>query len=419
MLEILRHRGFRNLWLGQAISQFGDACYYVVFMFMVQKLTNDPVMVGLVGAVETLPFLFFSAYGGVLADRLDRRQIMLLSDMVSGAILVAFGFLVFATDTNVPLWTVFATAFLTSSVRAFFLPAKNAAIPSLVPEADIVKANSLSYMTQSWMPMIGLALSAGVLAQLYAISPSSFFVGAIAINAGSFFFSAYYIRLLPTLTVQREGEAHPWTDLKEGIRYIGQRGTLKTLMFLSVFMSLSIAPFFVVYVETNKVRFGNLPQNLAWCEFTFFVGLIIGGLMVGKSNIRRPGLGYVWGLTVTGLAVALMAFSQNFYLFCTLNVLCGIAVPFADIPMSSYLQVTVENEFRGRVNSALTMMRMGITPLGLGLAGLMIKAAGLVGAFLIMGLGMVAVALAGLLSKDFRRAEMPAAQEPQAAAQVA
>lgn len=409
MIEILRHRGFRNLWLGQAISQLGDAFYYVVFMFMVKKLTGDALMVGLVGAVETLPFLFFSAYGGVLADRIDRRKIMLYSDVVSGMVLLAFCAMVFVYGNAIPLWTVFATAFLTSAVRSLFLPAKNAAIPNLIPEDKLIQANSLSYMTQSWMPMIGLALSAGVLSQLYAVSEKWFFVIAIFVNASSFFFSAFYIAKLPSIVAKREEavQPHPWTDLKEGVRYIGRHGALKALMILSVFMSLTISPFFVVYIEANDRRFGGLPQNLALCEFTFFVGLIIGGYLVAKTNIRRPGLGYIWGLSVTGISVALMAWSYNFNVFCALNIVAGIAVPFADIPIASYLQLTVEDSFRGRVNSALTMMRMGITPLGLGLAGLMVKGLGLIGAFLLMGIGMLVVALAGLMSAPFRLSVMP------------
>lgn len=409
MLQVLRHRAFKNLWLGQAISQLGDAFYYVVFMFMVKKLTGSAAMVGLVGAVETLPFLLFSAYGGVLADRIDRRRIMLASDVLSGIVLVAFALAAFVFGRQLPVVLLVLAAFLMSSVRAFFLPAKNAAIPSVVPPDEIVQANSLSYMTQSWMPMIGLALSASVLGVLYGISEKWFFVAAIAVNAGSFFASAYYIKRLPELIPDREHpeERHPWEDFKQGIAYIKQRDTLRVLLILSVFMSLMISPFFVVFVEANDAWFGGKPQTLTWCEFTFFAGLIVGGLLVAKFNVRRPGLGYVWALAITGGSVAMMALSQNFWFFCLCNVIAGLAIPFCDIPINSYLQLTVDDAYRGRVNSALTMMRMGITPLGLGLAGGLVKSIGLVSMFAIMGLGMVLVALSGLASPAFRTSRMP------------
>ena len=409
MLQVLRHRAFKNLWLGQAISQFGDAFYYVVFMFMVKKLTNDAAMVGLVGAVETLPFLFFSAYGGVLADRMDRRKIMLWSDILSGLLLLAFAYIAFSFGRGIPISVIVITAFLLSSVRAFFLPAKNAAIPSVVPQEDIVRANAFSYMTQSWMPLIGLALSASVLAALYELSESWFFVLAILVNAASFLGSAIFIKRLPSLVPERNEseERHPWSDFKLGVQYIRRRAELSALMILSVFMSLMISPFFVVFVEANDTWFGGKPATLAWCEFSFFAGLIFGGLLVGKFNVRKPGLGYVWALAITVATVAMMAFSQNVYLFCLWNVIAGLAIPFADIPTSSFLQVTVDDSYRGRVNSALTMMRMGITPLGLGLSGSLLKEVGLVNMFLIMGIGMILVALCGLASKAFRTTQMP------------
>lgn len=413
MLKVLKNRAFRDLWLGQAISQMGDSFYYVVFMFMIDSLTGNPAMVGFVGVAETLPFLLFSAYGGVLADRFDRRMIMLVSDVLSGLFLLTFAALALMYGKDLPVWTLFAAALLTSSVRSVFLPAKSAAIPALVKPEEIVPANSLSYMTQSWMPMIGLFLSASILGVLYAHSAKWFFVAAISVNALSFFVSASYIRRLPRVVPDRDSvsESHPWSDFKDGLQYISKRGALKVLMVLSVLMSLMISPFMVAFVNANRSWFGGKPNTLAWCEFTFFAGLIVGGIATTKLNIRRPGLGYIMALSVCGLSVAAMAFSTKIYLFCLCNIVAGLAIPFADIPVMNYVQVTVEDAFRGRVNSVLTMMRMSIAPLGLGLGGLLIVKFGLVGMFLFMGLGMVGVALLGFLSHAFRTSEMPAVSE--------
>lgn len=409
MFEVLRNASFRRLWLGQAISQLGDAFFYVTFLFMVKKITGDARMVGFVGAVETLPFLLLSPYGGVLADRFDRRKIMLLSDTLSGLILTVFCLLVLVLGTAMPVWMLFVVAFMTATVRTFFLPAKNAAIPALVEPDQIIRANALSYMTQSWMPMLGLAFSAGVLGILYAISAKWFFASAIAINAASFLISAWYIRLLPPVLPDRNDvhESHPFADFKEGLRYIGRRGALKMLMLLSILMSLMISPFMVAYVDANDQWFGGLPQTLTWCEFSFFAGLIIGGLLVGRYNIRRPGIGYIWALSITGLSIAMMAYCNNIWLFCGMNIVAGLAIPFADIPISSFVQTTVEDAFRGRVNSVLTMMRMGSAPLGMALGGLMIQTIGLSASFSLMGFGMVFVALLGLTNAPFRSSRMP------------
>src|SRR4051812_33398009 len=123
-LEILEIRAFRRLWLGQAISQFGDALYSLLFLFMVDKLTGKAAMVGDVGAIQAAPFLLFGPYAGLVADRLDRRRVMLFADLASAAIL-ALLCVQLLVNPRPPTVIVFAAAFLLSSVNTFFLPAKS------------------------------------------------------------------------------------------------------------------------------------------------------------------------------------------------------------------------------------------------------------------------------------------------------
>ncbi|MBC8066411.1 MAG: MFS transporter, partial [Chlorobia bacterium] len=127
--QILEHRSFRDLWLGQSISQLGDAFYFVTFMFMAEKITGQLAMVGIVGALEAIPYLLFSPYAGVVADRMDRKRVMWLSDIVCGLALVLFA-AVLVFQASPPAWLLGAVAFLLSTIRCFFLPAKSAAIPN-------------------------------------------------------------------------------------------------------------------------------------------------------------------------------------------------------------------------------------------------------------------------------------------------
>lgn len=408
--QVLKIRAFRDLWLGQAISQFGDAFYYVIFAFMVQKITGSAAMVGFTGAFEALPFLLFSAYAGVLADKLDRRKIMLLSDLLSGVLLLAFAAVIF-TSMKPPIWTIFTTAFLTSTVRAFFLPAKNASIPSLVPADILMKANAFSGMTQSFMPLLGLAFSASVLGLLYSLSQKWFFLSAIIVNASSFFGSAFFIAKLPSIIAERNEVRHPWTDFVLGMRYIRERNVLFTQLCLSVLVNLSISPFFVVYVIANNQWFGGKPQTLTWCELTFFVGLIIGSAIVGKLKFRHPGIGYVISVTGVGAAVMTMGFCQNIWMFCAMNIVCGLVMPFAEIPFMTYTQLVVEDSFRGRVNSANNMLRAGIMPIGMSLGGILVKTIGVTGAFLMMGTGFILAAVIGLAIREFRLSTLPESTE--------
>src|SRR5262249_9673205 len=156
---------FRRLWIGQAVSQFGDAFYGLLFLFMVDRLTGSPALVGVVGALEALPFLCFSPLAGVLADRLGRRELMLCTGPCRAGVLLALGgFLL--VHTRPPLVLLLVTPFLLSLINVFFAPAKSAAIPSLVPTDRLMEANALSTATQSLMPLLGLGLSGSVLGLL-------------------------------------------------------------------------------------------------------------------------------------------------------------------------------------------------------------------------------------------------------------
>jgi len=407
--QILRIRAFRNLWLGQSISQMGDSFFYVAFMFMVQKVTGSYAMVGFVGACETAPYLLFSLYAGVVADRIDRRRIMLASDLLSGLVLVSLAALVWILGQP-PVWALLVTPFLLSTVRSFFMPAKNAAIPAIVPEGSLMAANALSAMTQNFVPILSLSLSAGVLSLIYTKSPAMFLICAVLANSLSFFGSAVFVWRLPKIEPDRNPDhrPHPWTDLKDGLRYIRSRHVLVVLMSVQTGLSLAISPFFVVYVAANKQWLGGRPQTLAYCELAFFVGMVVGSLYVGKIKFDMPGKGFIFGTAAVGLAVLAMAFSPFFALFLLWNLVAGLTLPFASIPVATWLQSTVPDAFQGRVNSIYSMLQMGVQPLGLGLGGVLVAQAGISLAFIVMGGGMALAALAGLLDREFRRLEMPA-----------
>lgn len=405
--SVLSSQSFRNLWLGQAISGLGDAFYYVSFMFMVQKLTGSIAMVGFVGAAEVIPFVLFSPYAGVIADRMDRRKIMLLSDLFAGGILLFLATMIWFQHKP-PVWSLFVCAFALSSARSFFMPTKNATIPMLVPAKRLMEALSLSMATDNFMKLAGLSVTAGVLAALFTLSPKLFFLAATGINAISFLVSAYFIYRLPACVPDRQDEEkHPWRDFVEGLSYVKRRVDLSTLMVVQMLFCLMVSPFFVGYVAANQSWFGGKPQTIAWFEFAFFFGMIVGSYAVAKMKIRRPGLGFIYGLAVVGAAVAFMAFSRNFVLFFAWNVVCGLAVPFADIPVRAWMQLTVPDSYRGRVNSTSMMLATAVMPIGMVSAGALNDKFGTANLFLFMGGGMVVVTLLGLVMREFREAVMP------------
>lgn len=408
-LSILHIRAFRNLWLGQVISQAGDAFYYVSFMFMVRELTGSSLMVGLVGAAETLPYLLFGPFAGVVADRIDRRKIMLLSDVVSGLVLMAFS-LPFVMGKHPWGWVILAVAFVLSSVRVFFYPAKSAAIPMLVPADRVMEANAFSQMSQSSLQLVSLGLSAGALSLLYAFSHQWFYFGVICLNAISFFGSAAFIRLLPKVAPRSDAEvaaAHPMADFKDGISFIHSRRDLSVLIALLAMFRFGVAPFFVVYTESNKQWFDGRPQNLAWFEFSFVLGMVLGSVVMGKMKTKHPTRWFAAGLGVVGLSVGAMAIYHTLLGFVLANLVAGVACMAADLPLATYMQLSIPNEFQGRVNGVLNTIATGTMPLANVIMGLFIVQIGLFWGYMAMGIVMTLACVIGMLDRAYRDALMP------------
>ena len=399
---------FRNLWLGQAISQMGDAFYYVIFAFMVKKVTHSSAMVGFTSALEALPFLLLSAYAGVVADRIDRRRVMLCSDLCCAAVLILFAGLLLFSGTP-PVWAMMASAASLSVLRVFFMPAKGATIPAIVPKDMVLKANSVSAATQNIVPLLSLAVSAAVLSVLYALSPNGFFLCAVLLNALSFLGSAVFIAKLPPVIPDRTDahEAHPMQDMKNGLAYMRSRHEMITLLGLQVLLNLVLSPFFVVYLAANDAWFGGKPQNLAFFEASFFLGMVISSFLVGKLKPRSPGWCYIIATAGVGVTIFAMGFTPHELLFVCWNFIAGLFLPFSNITVSTYLQMTVPDAYRGRVTSALTMASMGIQPIGMALGGVLIQSIGVVGGFAAMGGATCLGSLIGLLDSRFRSITLP------------
>jgi DHA3 family macrolide efflux protein-like MFS transporter len=356
-----------------------------------------------------LPYLLIGPYAGVIADRLDRKRIMMLSDLSSATALVTFALVVEVSHGKPPAWTLLLIPFALSTMRCFFTPAKSASIPNLVPSELLIQANALSNSTFNIVGLMGLALAAGVIAQLYDRSPLNFFALLLMVNALSFAGSALFVAKLPSIVPDREHEEekHPLDDFKSGLRYIRGRRDIKIFIILLTAFRFGVAPFFVVYVAANKEWFGGRPQTLMWFEFTFFAGMIIGSLIAARMRVRRPTMLFSWELLLLGVLIAPMAIPW-LGLFVALNFICGFIVAAGDIPMTTYLQASVEDAYRGRVNSVKEMVTTGVMPLSMAGAGLFLNRFGLQGSFVLMGAVMAIAGAAGFIDRKYREVQMPA-----------
>jgi len=402
--SVLAIPDFRQLWLGQAVSQLGDAIYFLIFMFMVDRITGNPAMVGYVGAIQSLPYLLLGPYAGVIADRVDRRRVMLFADITSAILLGGLAAWLIV-DPTPPIALVFVTAGSLSLVNVFFAPAKSAAIPRLVPTDRLMEANALSAATQNAMPILGLAFSGTVLGLLFQVAEDWFFFAAVTANALTFLVSAGYIARLPRIRPDRpDGPPQAWADTRDGFRYVRRHPILLSVLASSALMNLAISPFFVVYVVINRQWFDGQYSTLAAIDLAFFVGMVATSLYIGRHPVHRTGIAYLLGLGGSGLCIVAMAFSPHFWPFLLWNLLCGFILPYAQVPLSTYLQLSVPDAFRGRVNAAVSMVSHGVVPVGAALAGMVLQRIGPVSMLLMIGAGFALSGVVAYANPRFRRA---------------
>jgi len=421
---VLRHRDFRRLFFGQIISQFGDSVYMLVLLFIANKVTKDPMAVGLVGVMQALPFVFFSPFAGVAADRLDRKKLMLFSDSASAVITFGLAFYAFV-EPKPSVAVLAACAFLLSTVNTFFMPARTAAIPRLVPPEDLMEANGLAVATQQFVAMAGLGVSAFVLGAVYRLNPDYFFFWAVFINAITFAVSALFLTGLPEIKATREpsveSDAPPqsWRDniravirtmngdLREGLRVMRQDPVIAVALPINVLGTLAISGFMVVYVALNDAWYGGNFDTLALIEFSFVAAMMVFSVVVAKLKLARVGLLFAGINIALGVLVALMAISKPYPLFLIVNLLCGVVLPFLIIPINTYMQTAVPDEVRGRVSSTWGMVSMAMQPLGIGLVGPALGLIGIEGTLVAMGVGLVLAGGYGFLKPAFIRATLP------------
>src|SRR5262245_23320257 len=162
MLTLLRQRNFGLLWFGQLISLTGDWFLFIALPFYIYNLTGSTLATGAMFAAQLLPGLLFGSLAGVFVDRWDRKRVMIVSDVLRGLTLL----LLLVVQSAEWLWLIYLTTFLQAAIGQFFQPAKNAVIPQLVDEKDLIPANSLNAVSDSLTRLVGPSLGGVMFAAL-------------------------------------------------------------------------------------------------------------------------------------------------------------------------------------------------------------------------------------------------------------
>jgi MFS family permease len=404
-----RGEPFRLLFAGQTLSVVGDRITPIAVAFAALEI-GTATDVGLIFAAATVPYLLFALAGGVLADRVGRREIMLATDVLRALVQGVMAALLLTGVAEI--WMLVVLSALYGVGAAAFFPAMNGLIAQTVRSEQLQEANALLALTRSVANVAGPAL-AGLIVAL--IGPGE----AIALDAATFAASAFFLLALPRMPVDRAGsedEAGSLAQLRAGWREVVSRPWLwRGLVAVSVY-HVFVMP--AVYVLGPVLAERELDGASSWAFIVaaFGVGSVVGNLIALRAPVRRPILLSAAALVLGSTQAAIIGSGLGTLGIGLLEALAGVAVALFFTFWDMSLQEQVPPGAVARVSSYDFTVSLGLMPIGLALAGPASDALGLQTTLLLMSAVSVLVALAWLVTPSVRRLRRPASAPPPAVA---
>lgn len=396
-LRSFKHRNFRILYPANALSNIGSWTQRVAQDWLVLELTdNDPTTLGLVTALQFLPAMLLSLYGGLLADRFSKRKLLLLTNVGAGLASVFLGILV--VTNSVELWHVYALALLLGVFTAIDSPIRVSFTSELVGKDDLANAVSLNSANFNAGRLIGPALS-GFLIYQYGTGPS------FLIN------TATYVVMVVALLVIRDEDLHITTKpnrdnkLKEALDYVRGRPDL-LLVMLTVFFTTTFGLNFQIFIALMATHeFGMGSREFGILGSVLAVGSLSGALIAARLEQHRNTRNVMFGASLFGALLMISGYIPTYWLYGALLPLLGATVLLTLISANTYVQSNTDSAVRGRVMGIYLLIFMGGTPIGAPLIGYTASLIGIRATIVICGALVLGAAL--VLRRVFKDSVSP------------
>lgn len=373
---------FWRFFVGQSISNLGSSFTGFALPLVVYQLTHSAVNLAISAAADVVPYLLFGLFVGVWVDRLDRRQIMLVTNWLDAALIASIPLLSILGLLSV--WYIYVVGFLSATAGIFFASAEFAALPNLVDTTNLVKANGRIQASYSAISFIGPIL-AGALVVVLPV------VNLLFIDAASFATAAL---LLATIRQRFNAEtARPSTsfraDLFEGLRFIVSHPVIRALTLVVALVNFffnMVGYELVIYV---KLQLRGPDWQYGWLLAANSVGIVVFGLLAEHVHARfRFSRIVLSSLGATALLIVVFGFLRNIWLACVVWALVWGFIMLFNINVDSLRQVLIPDHLLGRVKTTARMLVFSLIPLGAILGGALVQLTGQVG-LIFSGVGVM------------------------------
>ncbi|TDD48276.1 MFS transporter [Kribbella antibiotica] len=392
----LRHRNYRLLWIGLAVALLGSGLWLVALAWQVIELGGGPVQLSVVTTAYSIGLVVCVLFGGIAADRLSQRLVMVAADVLRGLVLLVVAGL--ALSNLLEIWHLAVAAVLIGAGEAFLIPAYTALVPKLLPADELLAANGLEgtlrpLAQQATGPAIGGLVIA-------AMSPGL----AILVAALTYLFSAACVLAMrlpaeePTEVDEDRatGARALVADLREGWAYVRRtRWLLASLLFGTIFVLLILGPLEVLLPFAVRDQLGGGPKDFGLVLAAFGVGGAIGALLISSRSLPRRYLTIMtlmWGFGA--LPFVLLGIARDLWVMAIGAALVGATGSAAMVIWGTLLQRRVPDHLRGRIASLDFFVSLLLMPVSMALAGPAGALLGITTVFIIAAVGPALVSLA-------------------------
>jgi predicted MFS family arabinose efflux permease len=354
--KAFQYRDFRLMWVGACMSSIGTWMQIVAQGWLIYRLSHSAFLLALDQFLGGIPIFLFSLVGGVIADRVERRRILLASQYIQ---LASAGILTLLVATGrVQVWEILSLSLVSGLAQAFGGPAYQALIPTLVDREDMPNAIALNSIQFNLAVTVGPALGGWALARYgeawcFGLNTVSFIAPIIALTLIS-------ARFLPQKTTDSM-----LSSFKQGIQFVRRQGSMEALIFLAfgmTFLSMPLRTYFPVYV---KDIFHRGPETYGELLAVMGIGSICGSLAIASlGNFRHKGRIAVAGLMVLGVGISGFALSKSLPVSYLVILFVGFAMMAVFASVSSLVQLITTDAMRGRVMSVYNFAFRGGMPMG-------------------------------------------------------
>lgn len=356
-LALFGNRAFGLLWLAQMISTIGDYALYVAIPVVVYNATHSKSALGISFICGTLPALLFSLLGGVLADRWPQKRTMIAADLARAAAILLL-LLVPNTKHLGPhdLLLFYTASFLTASFSCFFNPARQSLLRVIVPKADLMQANSVTYTGVQASYFIGLAAGGSLLA---LATPK----GVFAFDAVTFAASALAVRFISVKSVEPPKRKAPrgpkgvWEDAQEGIAYVGNSLILRpALVMLLIAVTASQITNMLEFPFVRDLWHGGAGQFAGLLSLGFLATFLTGLVASGPLRSVPPARLLLIGFSIMGVTTLIFAGSKEIFIGGAMLFVACVGNVIENIGNMTLFQQAAPPELQGRVSATIALL---------------------------------------------------------------